>query len=59
MQREPLIRRQASSSVANTEPSLLSVVDTLNVDVAEQVVRIIAHGVIEQPKQDEGQHRHD
>ena len=59
MQGKPFVRRQACCAVADAEERLLGLVDALDVDVAEEVVGVVAHRVVDEPKKDEGHHRHD
>ena len=58
MERKPFVGRQSGRSVAYAEQRLLGLIDATDVDVANEVVGVIAHRVVDEPEQDEWHHCH-
>ncbi len=50
MEGTPFVWRQSGSTIVYAEQSLFRLVDALNIYVAEQIVRIVAHGIVDESK---------
>ena len=59
MQGKPFVRRQACRAVADAEERLLGLVYALDINVAKEVVGVVAHRIVDESEQDERHHRHD